>query len=94
MSVQSVLEIIAARLDNKPVEWHASGIWQTWLGTPRELVQALAAGHVFRVKRMPRTVWAIETASGAIIECDDSKEYIERRRQQTERLIEFREVLQ
>ena len=63
MSVQNVLEIIAARLDNKAIEVHRTGQWCNWFGTPRELVKMLDAGEVFRVKRVPRTIYA-EIISG------------------------------
>lgn len=58
MSVHSVLEIIAARLDNKAIEVHRAGQWCNWFGSPRELVKMLDAGEVFRVKRVPRTIYA------------------------------------
>ena len=65
MSVQGVLEIIAARLDNKAIEMHRGGQWYNWFGSPRELIRMLDAGDVFRVKRVPRTIYA-ETANNEL----------------------------
>ena len=53
MSVQSALQIIAAKLDDKPIEVHNTGQWCNWYGSPRDLVRMLDDGHVFRVKRVP-----------------------------------------
>ena len=94
MSVKSVLEIIAAAYQNTPIEVHRMGQWCTWTGPIILLVQEMQSGTVFRVKRVPRTVYMLQTADGQLVSHNHQRRsYVEDVRRPEETIVEFREVL-
>ena len=95
MSVQSVLEVLLARIESKPLEIHASGQWRAFYGTDREIIEAMQSGTLFRVKRVPRTLWAEQDGGRrltGVCWTDEKDAIAEIGGAYT--LVEFREVMQ
>ena len=58
MRAESQLVVILAHIEGSKIEVHRTGAWCKWSGPVRELVLAMQQGVLFRVTRMPRTIWA------------------------------------
>jgi hypothetical protein len=93
MRMQSALEVLAAWLDEQPIQIHNTGQWCDWDGTIKELVGRLQNGTLFRVKRVPRTIYMLQKPNGPLVDPNFQKrEWVANVQQPGETIVEFREV--
>ena len=93
MNIQTVCDLLSARIDSKQLEIH-DGRWRQWYGSDKELLQSIRSGKLFRVMRVPRRRYAVELADGELDETFwEDIEHAKLCSASNERIVEFVEVL-